>query len=235
MATRNPGKVRELAALLGDQGVKLLSLADFPEIPDIPEEGATFAENAMYKAREVARRTGLPALADDSGLEVAALGGRPGVLSARYAQDRTAPAPPTDADNWRKLLDEMQEVALEQRRARFVCDMALALPDGRLFQAHGECPGYIAFHPEGDQGFGYDPVFWLPEYGATVAAVGLEIKNRISHRAKAMEELKKILLTLRSELGAAEPVAKSSQGGKARGGRGEQTSGTLPPKATIEH
>jgi XTP/dITP diphosphohydrolase len=214
MATKNPGKVRELAALLGDLEVRLLSLADFPEIPDIPEEGATFADNAAGKAREVARLTGLAALADDSGLEVAALNGRPGVFSARYAQDHTAPRPPTDEENWRKLLKEMQEVPWERRQARFVCDIALALPDGRLFRAHGECPGYIALQPEGEQGFGYDPVFWLPEYGATVASVGLEIKNKISHRAKALQGLKKILSTLGSELAAEETESQPPEGEK---------------------
>ncbi len=212
IATRNPGKVRELEALLGDLEVRLLSLADFPEVPEIPEEGATFAENAAAKAKEVARLTRLPALADDSGLEVAALDGRPGVLSARYAQDRTAPRPPTDEDNWRKLLDEMAGVPWERRQARFVCEIALALPDGRLFRAHGECPGYIALKPEGKQGFGYDPVFWLPEYGATMATVGLEVKNRISHRAQALQELKKILVFLGEELTA------SKAGPKAKGG-----------------
>jgi XTP/dITP diphosphohydrolase len=221
MATKNLGKVRELATLLGDMGVRVLSLADFPEIPEIPEAGATFAENAAFKAREVARLTGLPALADDSGLEVAALAGRPGVFSARYAQDRTAPAPPTDEDNWRKLLDEMKDVPWERRQARFVCEIALALPDGRLFRAHGECPGYIALHPEGDQGFGYDPVFWLPEYGATVASVGLEVKNRISHRARALHDLKKLILSLGSELAAAKSGSQFRQGKPAKEGNGE--------------
>src|SRR3974377_1738810 len=131
MATRNAGKVREMAELLGDLGVRLLGLADFPEIPDIPEEGATFAENALAKAKTVARLAGLPALADDSGLEVEALGGRPGVLSARYAQDRTAPARPTDPDNFRKLLAEMASVPWAQRQARFVCCMVVAFPGGR--------------------------------------------------------------------------------------------------------
>ena len=222
MATKNPGKVRELAALLKDIGVNLLSLTDFPKMPDIPEEGATFAENAAFKAQEVARLTGLVALADDSGLEVAALNGRPGVFSARYARDRTAPFPPTDEDNWRKLLDEMQNVPWERRQARFVCDIALALPDGRLFRAHGECPGYIALKPEGDQGFGYDPVFWLPEYGATVASVGLEIKNRISHRARALSELKKLIVSLKGELAAGKTGPESPQGEKAKEGKGER-------------
>ena len=123
IATRNPGKIRELEALLADSGVRLLSLADFPHLPEIPEEGATFAENAAAKALAVARLTHHPALADDSGLMVDALGGAPGVFSARYAQDRTAPRPPTDADNWGKLLDELKDVPWEARGARFVCEL----------------------------------------------------------------------------------------------------------------
>ena len=200
MATRNPGKIRELRQILKDLDVHLLSLDDFPELPEIPERGPTFAENAAAKAREVARLTGLPALADDSGLEVAALRGKPGVFSARYAQDRTAPAPPSDEDNWRKLLEEMAGVPLEARGARFVCEIALALPDGRLFQAHGECAGRIALTPQGEQGFGYDPVFALPEYGRTMAELGPRVKNRLSHRARALAALKELLLSLRAEL-----------------------------------
>lgn len=200
MATRNPGKVRELKDLLQGLGVELLSLADFPDLPEIPEEGATFAENAAAKAREVARLTRLPALADDSGLEVEALKGRPGVFSARYAQDRTQPATPTDADNWRKLLDEMQGVPREERGARFVCEIALALPDGRVFTARGECTGFIALKPKGEHGFGYDPVFRVPEYGRTMAELGPEIKNRISHRARALAALRELLADLKDEL-----------------------------------
>lgn len=202
IATRNPGKIRELQELLRDLGLRLLSLADFPEFPEIPEEGASFAANAAAKAREVARVTGLPALADDSGLEVAALEGRPGVWSARYAQERTAPAIPGDADNWRKVLEEMAKVPWDRRQARFVCEIALALPDGRLFRARGECRGYIALQPEGEQGFGYDPVFWVPQYGATMATLGPEIKNRISHRAQALKALKKLVAAHREELAA---------------------------------
>jgi XTP/dITP diphosphohydrolase len=200
MATRNPGKVRELKELLHDTGVTLLSLADFPEIPEIPEEGPTFAENAATKARAVARLTGYPALADDSGLAVDALGGAPGVFSARYAQDRAAPRPPTDADNWRKLLDEMQNIPWDQRTARFVCEIALALPDGRLFRAHGECEGLIALAPSGDQGFGYDPVFWAPEYAATMAQLGPAVKNQISHRARALAAFRDLLASVLDEL-----------------------------------
>ena len=193
MASRNPGKIRELEALLPDSGVKLLNLADFPLLPEIPEEGATFAENAATKAMEVARLTGHPALADDSGLMVDALGGAPGVFSARYAQDRTSPRPPTDADNWGKLLDELKDVPWNDRGARFVCELALATPGGRLLTARGECAGVIAFEPRGETGFGYDPVFWVPEYAATMAQLGLEIKNRISHRAQALAAFKKLL------------------------------------------
>lgn len=198
MATRNPGKVRELAEILGDLEVRLLSLADFPEIPEIPEEGKTFAENAVTKAREVARLTGLPALADDSGLEVEALGGRPGVHSARYAQDLTGNRPPSDQDNWQKLLEELKGVPWEKRRARFVCALALAWPDGRILTTEGEFPGFIAFEARGHGGFGYDPVFWVPDYQATVAELDPAVKNRLSHRARALTELKKILATLTS-------------------------------------
>ena len=200
MASRNPGKIRELEALLADSGVKLLSLADFPLLPEIPEQGATFAENAATKAMAVARLTGHPALADDSGLAVDALGGAPGVFSARYAQDRTSPSPATDADNWGKLLDELQNVPSGERGARFVCELALAWPDGRLLRARGECSGVIAFEPRGETGFGYDPVFWVPEYAATMAQLGPEIKNKISHRARALAAFKDLLSALKDGL-----------------------------------
>jgi len=193
MATRNPGKIRELKAILQDSGVSLLSLADFPLLPDIPEEGATFAENAAAKAIAVARLTGHPALADDSGLMVDALLGAPGVFSARYAQDRTAPRPPTDTDNWAKLLDELEDVPWGERGAHFVCELALATPDGKVRRTRGECTGVIAVSPRGETGFGYDPVFWVPEYSATMAQLGPEIKNKISHRAKALAALKELL------------------------------------------
>ena len=200
MASRNPGKIRELRDILQDSGVSLLSLADFPLLPEIPEEGATFAENAAAKAIAVARLTGHPALADDSGLMVDALGGAPGVFSARYAQDRTAPGPPTDADNWGKLLDELHNVPRGERGARFVCELALAWPDGRLLRARGECAGVIAFKPQGETGFGYDPVFWVPEYAATMAQLGPEIKNKISHRARALAAFKDLLPALKDGL-----------------------------------
>jgi XTP/dITP diphosphohydrolase len=199
MATRNTGKVREMAALLRDLDIRLLSLADFPEVADIPEEGATFAENAAVKAQTVAKLTGLPALADDSGLEVKALGGRPGVHSARYAKDRTGGRKPKDADNWQKLLDELREVPKDQRQARFVCEIALSFPDGRLITTRGELAGAIALAPKGTWGFGYDPVFYVPEYQAMVAELDLATKNRISHRGEALQKLKEILAERQEE------------------------------------
>lgn len=205
MATRNAGKVRELAELLRDLDVRLLSLNDFPELPEIPEEGATFAENALTKAQTVARLTGLPALADDSGLEVEALGGRPGVFSARYAQDRTGGRMPSDEDNWKKLLDELRGVPPEKRQARFVCEIALAWPNGRLITTRGEVAGVIALEPRGTRGFGYDPVFWVTAYEATVAELDLAVKNRISHRGQALKQLKDILLRGREEFFAPPP------------------------------
>ncbi len=200
IASRNPGKIREMRHILRDLDLKLLGLNNFPGLPEIPEEGESFAANAEAKAREVARLTGLPALADDSGLEVAALEGRPGVHSARYAQDRTGTKAPDDAANWGKLLQEMREVPWDRRRARFVCEIALALPDGRLFRARGECAGRVALAPRGDKGFGYDPVFWVEEYGATMAELGPEVKNRLSHRARALAAMREILVGLRGEL-----------------------------------
>jgi XTP/dITP diphosphohydrolase len=205
MATRNAGKVREMAELMRDLEVDLLSLADFPEIADIPEKGATFAENALAKAKTVARLTRLPALADDSGLEVEALGGRPGVFSARYAQDRTGERTPKDEDNWQKLLDELREVPRERRRARFVCEIALFFPDGRLITTRGELSGVIALAPRGTMGFGYDPVFYVPEYQATVAELDLATKNRISHRGEALHKLKDILAARKEEFFATPP------------------------------
>jgi XTP/dITP diphosphohydrolase len=199
IATGNPGKIREFSALLGDLGLALKTLADFPECPEVAEDGETFEANAAKKARAVVAYTGLAALADDSGLEVEALGGRPGVFSARYAGDRTAPARPTDADNYRKLLEEMAAVPWAERRARFVCCIVAAFPGGRSAVARGTCAGLINLTPQGTGGFGYDPVFWVPEYNCTMAEVGLEIKNRISHRAQALKQLHKTLAELLRE------------------------------------
>jgi XTP/dITP diphosphohydrolase len=199
IATANPGKIRELSLLLAELGMTLKTLADFPDCPEVAEDGDTFEANAAKKARAIAACTGCAALADDSGLEVEALGGRPGVFSARYASDRTGAARPTDPDNYRKLLDEMAGVAWEERRARFVCCMVVAFPGGRTAVAQGTCEGFINLQPQGGGGFGYDPVFWLPAYNCTMAEVGLEIKNQISHRAMALKKLHSTLAEILRE------------------------------------
>lgn len=152
------------------------------------EDGATFFENALKKARIVSEHTGEWAIADDSGLEVDALGGRPGVYSARYSG-----LDGTDDDNNRRLLHEMQPVPPEKRGAAFKCVLVLYKPDGTFQSFHGELRGSIATSQKGSEGFGYDPVFYVDAYGKTVAELGGEVKNRISHRAKAFEKLKKSL------------------------------------------
>jgi XTP/dITP diphosphohydrolase len=188
VATRNAGKLKEIRAILSSLPVSLLSLRDFPDIPEIPENGSTFAENAGQKARTVARLTGRLAIADDSGLTVDALQGRPGVYSSRYAGEHA-----TDEDRYRKLLKEMEEVAAGRRQGAFVCAVAVASPAGKEEIVESEIRGAISFEPRGAHGFGYDPVFFIPEFGKTVAELEPEIKNRISHRARALEKLKQVL------------------------------------------
>jgi len=188
IATRNPGKLREIEAILSPLHLKLLSLKDFPDLPEVEEDGATFAENAGKKARAIARLTGRPAIADDSGLAVDALGGQPGVLSARYAGGNA-----TDRERYQKLLDEMAEIPEGKRQATFVCTLAVAFPKGKMQIVEGECRGWITFAPRGKHGFGYDPIFFVPEFGQTMAELEPEVKNRISHRARALEKLKLIL------------------------------------------
>ncbi len=200
MAIRNPGKIRELRQILADLDLNLAGLDDFPELPEIPEDRG----HLCRKRRRQGPGSGTAHESAGPGGRLrpggGALAGRPGVFSARYAQDRTAPLAPTDADNWGKLLEEMRDLPWEERAARFVCAIALALPDGRLFEARGECAGRIATSPQGTQGFGYDPVFWVAEYGATMAQLGPEVKNRISHRARALTALREILVSLKEDL-----------------------------------
>ncbi|NWF53721.1 MAG: XTP/dITP diphosphatase [Syntrophaceae bacterium] len=188
IATRNPGKLREIDALLAPLGLRILSLANFPEIPEIIEDGRTFEENAAKKAVAVAAHTGRIAIADDSGLTVDALQGRPGVFSARYAGEGA-----TDAERYRKLLEEMSGILKEKRGAAFVCAIAVSSPEGKTETVVGLCRGEISLAPRGNHGFGYDPVFYLPDLGKTMAELEPEIKNRISHRARALEKLKQVL------------------------------------------
>ncbi len=188
IATRNPGKLREIEAILTIFPLKLLSLKDFPELPEIVEDGNTFAENAIKKAGAVARLTGLPAIADDSGLIVNALNGRPGVFSSRYAGENA-----TDQERCQKLLGEMAGVPEGQRQAAFICTMVASSPAGKMRIAEGECRGSITFAPRGKHGFGYDPIFFIPAFGKTMAELEPQVKNRISHRARALKKLKLLL------------------------------------------
>ncbi|KJS18539.1 MAG: purine NTP phosphatase [Peptococcaceae bacterium BRH_c4b] len=180
LATRNRGKVNELAELLSPLGVEVLSLDNFPGVPEVEEDGDTFKANALKKALTVSLHTGEIALADDSGLEVDYLGGAPGVHSARFAGVGR-----DDLENNEKLLRLMKNVPPEKRTARFRCVVALATPEGRTFTTEGACEGIIGNSPRGGEGFGYDPLFVVPEFGKTFAELDMETKNRISHRGRA--------------------------------------------------
>ncbi len=187
LATRNEDKQREIQALLGDLGIDLLGLQAFPGAPEVIEDGATLEANAVKKAKQIAEFTGLTSVADDTGLEVEALQGRPGVHSSRYAGGGAA-----YADNVRKLLAELEGVPSARRRARFRCVVALC-HKGAAEVVEGVCEGRITEAPQGEGGFGYDPVFYVPEYGRTFAEMTLEEKNRVSHRARAFNALRVLL------------------------------------------
>ncbi len=188
LATRNQHKKQELVALLGDLHITIRTLDDFPEAPEVVEDGETCEANAMKKAVEIARYTGLPAVADDTGLEVDALGGRPGAFAARYAGEHAS-----YEDNCRKLLRELRGVPPAKRGARFVTVAAIAFPGGKTLSAKGVLEGVIAESAVGSNGFGYDPVFMLPEYHQTLAQLPPEVKNQISHRARAFAQAKTLL------------------------------------------
>ncbi len=187
LATRNQKKLSELQTLLVGLDIELQTMDAYPGVPDIVEDADSFEGNALIKARTVWRATSQLVLADDSGIEVDALGGAPGVYSARYAGKDSS-----DVDNYRKLLRDMAEIPLSSRTARFRCVLALAGPDakGEYFEKtfDGKWQGRIAFEPRGNHGFGYDPVFLVPEYGMTSAEIDPKIKNRISARANAMDQ-----------------------------------------------
>lgn len=185
LATNNRGKIAEIKNILSGLGVDILTLADFPNIVMPPETGAGFRENALAKARHVSDQTGQFALADDSGLEVDALGGRPGVYSARYAGQGA-----TDKDNYARLLEEMKGVPFEKRTARFRCAIALAGPSGEESVFEGALDGLITDEPRGDRGFGYDPVFYIPALARTAAELAPQEKNEISHRGAALRKFK---------------------------------------------
>jgi XTP/dITP diphosphohydrolase len=188
VATRNKKKLEELKSLLADLPIEVRSLLDFPNLPETPETGSTFAENAELKAKAAAQATGRVALADDSGLEVDALGGQPGILSNRFAGPDA-----TDQDKYTRILELLEGVPDEERTARFKAAVAIATPEGETVLVEGACEGRIAREPKGENGFGYDPIFYLPELGKTMAQLPASEKNRISHRAKALQSAKKVL------------------------------------------
>lgn len=190
-ATTNEGKVKEIKEILGDFPIEVVSMKEMGITADIEENGATFEENSLIKARALVKLTGLPALADDSGLEVDYLNGEPGIYSARYlGRD-------TDYDYKNNyIIDKLSGAKGEDRSARFVCVISLVLPDGREFVERGVVEGLIGYEQKGENGFGYDPIFYLPEYGKTSAELPPEEKNRISHRGKALTAMKKLIVTL---------------------------------------
>ena len=187
LASKNAKKLAEMQTILGEQGVQVLSQAQAGVDLDPEETGTTFEENAIIKAKAVAEASGLPAIADDSGLMVDALDGAPGVYSARYGGSHAL----SDEYRWKLLLKNME--GMEQRAAKYVSVIVAVFPDGRVLTARGECHGEIAESPRGTGGFGYDPIFRLPD-GRHMAEISIEEKNRISHRAIALAEMQKKLM-----------------------------------------
>lgn len=188
LATNNKGKAREYKSLLEGVPFELVTPAEVGITTEVAEVGKSFEENARLKATTLAAESQLLTLADDSGLEVEALGGEPGTLSARYAGENAS-----DSDRVNYLLAKMQGIPQEKRQARFVCVIAIATPQGDVEFCSGECHGFIALEPKGNRGFGYDPVFYLPELGETMAELPPEGKNKISHRGRAAMKARELL------------------------------------------
>jgi XTP/dITP diphosphohydrolase len=189
VASTNPGKIAELSAMLGDD-VEWASLADFPNIPEIEEDGQSFAENARKKALEYAKITGLWTIADDSGLVVDALNGAPGIKSSRFSGTKEKNRKLLDHKNMAKVLRLLEGVPREKRTARFICCLCLASCEKILIETEGRLEGFIAEKEMGESGFGYDPIFFVPQLGRTVAQLSRKGKNAISHRGNAIRELK---------------------------------------------
>lgn len=188
-ATGNEGKMREIRIILEDTGLEILSMKEAGIDVDIVEDGCTFEENAIIKAKTIMELTGEIVLADDSGLEVDYLNKEPGIYSARYAGEDT----PYSIKN-QMIIDRLEGVPDEKRTARFVCAIAAAFPNGEVATARGTIEGMIGYEEKGSNGFGYDPIFYLPDYGCTTAELTMEQKNEISHRGKALREIKKELV-----------------------------------------
>ncbi|MFD1039552.1 XTP/dITP diphosphatase [Virgibacillus byunsanensis] len=193
IATKNPGKAKEFKAFFSDYGINAVSLLDIPEdIKDIEETGATFEENAALKAEQIAQMMQIPVLADDSGLEIDALNGRPGIFSARYAGEAKS-----DEANVEKVLSELKEVSKDKRTARFVCVLAIAKPQEETIFRAGYCEGKIALSPIGENGFGYDPIFVPNGHSQTMAQLQPNEKNKISHRKNAIDQLEEWVKDIR--------------------------------------
>ncbi len=195
VASTNLGKLRELREMLGGD-IEWVGLADFPNISEIVEDGATFAENARKKAIGYAKAMGLWTLADDSGLVIDALGGEPGVKSARFADAKDKDRKVVDRKNFEKVLWLLKDVPKEKRQARFVCCLCLASPEKVLAETRGQLEGSIIDEPRGENGFGYDPIFFVPKLNKTVAQLGSKEKNAISHRGNAIRKLKPLIKKL---------------------------------------
>ena len=191
IATTNQGKVQEIRNLVKGLPALFLSLSEVPDIPEVLEDGATFEENALKKAREMAYSTGIVTLADDSGLCVDALDGRPG-----YIPRDTRATDASDEEKYLRVLEEMQDVPDPERSARFVCAVALVAPDGEEKLFRGVCEGRITREPRGSSGFGYDPIFYFEEAGCTFAQMDQESKNRVSHRGRALRQFAEFLRKL---------------------------------------
>ncbi len=191
LATANEAKFREISSILSDLRISFLSLASLRGYVPPIELGVTYAENAAAKAKAAVGFAGTWALADDSGLEVEGLGGQPGPRSSRFLGPSA-----TDRERNQRILEMLEGIPMERRSARFECAVAVAGPGEELFLTHGRCEGVIAQAPKGDEGFGYDPIFVVPEYGVTMASLPPNVKNRISHRARALEKTRPLLLGL---------------------------------------
>ncbi len=189
IATRNKKKKEEILRFLKGVKIKIWSLADYPNIPKIEEDGATFDENAMKKSTTVAKATGKLTLGEDSGLEVDALDGRPGIYSARFSGEDA-----NDELNNAKLLKMLKGLPLRKRTAQYRCSVAITQPDGTTKVVRGHCRGYIGFERKGKTGFGYDPIFVMPRYSKTFAELGPHIKDKMSHRAMAMKQARRVVM-----------------------------------------
>lgn len=193
-ATTNQGKMKEIKLILKDLDYDVISMKEAGINADIIEDGSTFEENAIIKAKAIMELTGETVLADDSGLEVDAMGKAPGIYSARFLGENTS----YDVKN-NYILDQLKDTVWEERSARFVCVIACAIPGGEIFTTRAAIEGFIGYDIVGDNGFGYDPIFWVPEYECSSAQLSPEIKNKISHRGKALAEMKKVLKEKQSD------------------------------------